>query len=196
MSESRSVAPARSTDCARRTVLRGAAGLVLAWLTPIRSAAQEAPGPAPAAGDLLVRVGDPDLIPIAPDDVPYNSRGLMVWAISPTGNAPKNFAMHQIIVARLNPSTLAESTRARAADDVVAYSAICTHNGCEVDESLGDSQTIYCSCHQSTFDPRESGVPIGGPANRGLPALPLRLDSGRLVVAGPFTSTPGYGPLA
>ncbi len=196
MSESGSVSPVRSTDCARRTVLRGAAGLVLAWLTPIRAAAQDAPGPAPATGDLLVRVGDPNLIPIAPDDVPYDGRGLMVWAIPPTGTTPKNFAMHQIIVARLNPSTLAESSRARAADDVVAYSAICTHNGCEVDESLGDSQTIYCSCHQSTFDPRESGVVIGGPAHRALPALPLRLDSGRLVVAGPFTSTPGYGPLA
>ena len=182
-------------DCRRRAVLRGAAGLVLAWLTPIRAAAQEAPGPPPADGDLLVRVGDPNLIPIAPDDVPFDGRGLMVWAIPPTGNSPKNSAMHRIIVARLHPSTLAESTRARAADDVVAYSAICTHNGCEVDESLGESQTIYCSCHRSTFDPRESGIVVGGPASRGLPALPLRLDSGRLVVAGPFTSTPGYGPV-
>ncbi len=193
MSESRSLSPERSTECARRTVLRGAAGLVLAWLTPIRAAAQDAPGPAPAAGDLLVRVGDPNLIPIAPDDVPFDGRGLMVWAIAPAGDTPKSFAMHQIILARLNPTTLGDSTRARAADDVVAYSAICTHNGCEVDQSLGESQTIYCSCHQSTFDPRESGVVIGGPANRGLPALPLRLESGRIVVAGPFTSTPGYG---
>ncbi len=195
MSEPRSVPTARSTDCARRTVLRGAAGLVLAWLTPIRVHAQDAPGPPPAAGDLLVRVGDPNLIPIAPDDVPFDGRGLMVWAIPPTGDVPKNSAMHRIIVARLNPSSLAETTRARAADDVVAYSAICTHNGCEVDESLGESQTIYCSCHRSTFDPRESGMVIGGPASRGLPALPLRLDSGRLVVAGPFTSMPGYGPI-
>ncbi len=189
------VAP-RSTDCQRRTVLRGAAaGLVLAWLTPVRAFAQPAPGPPPAEGDLLVRVDDPNLIPIAPDDVPFDGRGMMVWAIAPKGDVVKNFPMHRIIVARLNPASLADATRALAADDLVAYSAICTHNGCEVDEPLGESQTIFCSCHSSTFDPRESGAVIGGPAPRRLPQLPLRQVDGRIVVAGAFTATPGYGPL-
>jgi rieske iron-sulfur protein len=195
MAHSRPARPPRSTDCPRRTLLRGAAGLVLAWLSPIRAAAQDAPAPPPAAGDLLVRVGDTGLIPIAPDDVPFDGRGLMVWAIAPPGDVPKIGSINQIIVARVNPSSLGEATRALAADDLVAYSAICTHNGCEVDESLGDSQTIYCSCHQSTFDPRDSGAVIGGPAPRALPALPLRVTDGRLVVGGPFTSAPGYGPV-
>lgn len=185
----------RTTDCQRRTVLRGAAGLVLAWLTPVRAFAQEPQGPPPAEGDLLVRVDDANLIPIAPDDVPFDGRGMMVWAITPKGDVVKNSPMHRIIVARLNPASLAEGTRALAADDVVAYSAICTHNGCEVDEPLGDSQTIFCSCHSSTFDPRESGAVIGGPAHRRLPQLPVRQVDGRIVVAGPFTATPGYGPL-
>ena len=35
---------------------------------------------------------------------------------------------------------------------------------------------------------------IGGPANRRLAALPIKVESGRLVVAGPFTEPPGYGP--
>jgi Rieske Fe-S protein len=176
-------------------VLRGAAGLVLAWLTPVRAFAQESQGPPPADGDLLVRVGDANLIPIAPDDVPFDGRGMMVWAITPKGDVVKNGPMHRIIVARLNPATLAEGTRALAADDLVAYSAICTHNGCEVDEPLGESQTIFCSCHSSTFDPRESGAVIGGPAPRRLPQLPLKQVDGRIVVAGVFTATPGYGPL-
>lgn len=186
----------RSTECQRRTVLRGAAaGLVLAWLTPVRAFAQEAQGPPPAAGDLLVRVDDANLIPIAPDDVPFDGRGMMVWAITPKGYVVKNSPMYRIIVARLNPATLTEGTRALAADDVVGYSAICTHNGCEVDEPLGESQTIFCSCHSSTFDPRESGAVIGGPAPRRLPQLPLKQVDGRIVVAGGFTATPGYGPL-
>ena len=196
MAETLPLPSARPTDCQRRTVLRGAAaGFVLAWLTPVRAFAQEPQGPPPAEGDLLVRVDDPNLIPISPDDVPFDGRGMMVWAIATKGDVVKNSPMHRIIVARLNPASLAEGTRALAADDVVAYSAICTHNGCEVDEPLGESQTIFCSCHSSTFDPRESGAVIGGPAHRRLPQLPVRQVDGRIVVAGPFTATPGYGPL-
>jgi rieske iron-sulfur protein len=195
MADTLPLASPRPTDCQRRTVLRGAAGLVLAWLTPVRAFAQEAQGPPPAEGDLLVRVGDDNLIPIAPDDVPFDGRGLMVWAINPKGDVVKSSAMHRIIVARLNPATLSDGTRALAADDLVAYSAICTHNGCEVDAPLGESQTIFCSCHSSTFDPRESGAVIGGPAPRRLPQLPLRQVDGRIIVAGSFTATPGYGLL-
>lgn len=194
MDHTRPVSVPRATDYPRRTVLRSAAGLVLACMTPARADAQEVSSPPPADGDWLVRVGDDNLIPIAPDDVPFDGRGLMVWAMAPKGDVVKNGTLNRIIVARLNPASLDDTTRGRAAGDIVAYSAICTHNGCEVDEPLGESQTIYCSCHQSTFDPRESGAVIGGPAPRRLPALPLRLVDGRLAVAGGFTSTPGYGP--
>lgn len=196
MTSSRHLRRLRSTDYPRRTVLRGAAGLFLAWMTPVRAAGQDADAPPPAAGDLLVRVDDPAFIPLAPDDVPFDGRGVMVWAIGPQANVPKQGSMNRILLARLNPATLGGATRANAADDIVAYSATCTHSGCEVDESLGESQTIFCGCHNSTFDPRDSGAVIGGPAPRRLPALPLRVDSGRLVVAGPFTSMPGFGPMA
>lgn len=194
MDQMRLTPPARSTDYPRRAVLRGAAGLVLAWMTPVRGAEQDEPSLPPAAGDWLVRVGDENLIPIAPDDVPFDGRGLIVWAMAPKGDVVKSGTLNRIIVARLDPASLDDATRGRAADDLVAYSAICTHNGCEVDAPLGESQTIYCSCHRSTFDPRESGAVIGGPAPRRLPALPLRVVDGRLAVAGGFTSTPGYGP--
>ena len=82
------------------------------------------------------------------------------------------------------------------ADGVVAYSAICTHSGCEVDESLGGNETLYCSCHGSTFDARRAAAPvISGPAPRRLPQLPLRVDGGRLVVAGPFDSARVIRPI-
>ena len=186
--------PVPSTDPAmndRRTLLRTAAGLVLAWLTPIRSDAQS-PGPTVAAGDLLVRVGDASLIPITPDDVPFDGRALLVWPLS-GDTARDNTPLNKIVVARLNPAGLSEATRARAVDDIVAYSAVCTHSGCEVDEAIGESQTLFCSCHGSTFDPRDSGLAIGGPAPRALPPLPLKLEGGRLAVAAPFLTPPGFG---
>ncbi len=194
MSQNPPVPSPRSTDCARRTVLRGAAGLMLAWLTPVRAAAQEAEVAGPAAGDWLVRVGDTNLIPLTPDDVPADGQAVMVWPLAPKGDVLKDgSSLNRILLARLNPSSLSAATRGRAADDIVAYSAICTHSGCEVDDNVGDNQTIFCSCHQSTFDPRDSGAVIGGPAPRSLPAMPLKLVDGRLVIAGAFTSPPGFG---
>ncbi len=182
-------------DCPRRADLRGAAGGVLAWMTPIRAfAAQEEKGPPPAVGDLLVRVGDDALIPLSPDDVPFDGRGVMVWAIGPTAGAAKTGQLNKILLARLNPANMAESTKQRAADDIVAYSAVCTHAGCDVDEGLGSNESIFCSCHGSAFDARNGGANLGGPANARLAALPLKADGGRLVVAGPWTTPPGFGP--
>ena len=194
MSDARSTRPPLTTDCPRRAVLRGAAGLVLAWMTPIRAAAAQESGPPPAAGDLLVRVDDAVLVPLAPDDVPFDGRGLLVWAIGPADSAAKTAKLNKIILARLNPAMMAGNTRQRAADDIVAYSAVCTHAGCDVDEGLGGNESIFCSCHGSTFDARNAGANIGGPAHRRLASLPLKAEGGRLVVAGPFSESPGYGP--
>jgi rieske iron-sulfur protein len=195
MADSSRVPAPISTNCPRRAVLRGAAGVVLAWMTPIRAyAAQEAKGPPPAAGDLLVRVGDDSLIPLSPDDVPFDGRGVMVWAIGPAASVAKTGQLNKILLARLNPANMADGTRQRAADDIVGYSAVCTHAGCDVDEGLGSNESIFCSCHGSAFDARNGGENIGGPANSRLAALPLKAEGGRLVVAGPFTSPPGFGP--
>lgn len=194
MADSTTTPAPRVPDCQRRAVLRGAAGLVLAWLTPIRAAAQEPSSPPPAVGDLLVRVDDESLIPLSPDDVPFDGRGLMAYAIGPTDTVAKSGQMNRIILARLNPATLRGVTQERAAGDIVAYSAVCTHAGCDVDEGIGPNEVIYCACHGSSFSARNAGVKLGGPATRDLPALPLKDDGGRLVVAAPFTSTPGYGP--
>ena len=61
MSELPDTSHPRAFDCPRRAVLKGAAGLVLAWMTPVRaSAAVQESGPPPVAGDLLVRADDPD----------------------------------------------------------------------------------------------------------------------------------------
>jgi Rieske Fe-S protein len=176
----------------RRTLLRGTAGLLLAWLTPRTAAAQDGRAARPAAGDLLVKVGDGSSAPLTPADVSAGNP-TMAWAMTPDSGAVKSGSrLNRILLVRLDPDGLLESTRARAAEGVVAYSAICTHTGCEVGSYLADEQQLYCECHQSKFDPRDQARVTDGPAPRNLPALPLRIVEGRLVVAGPFTARPGF----
>lgn len=100
--------------------------------------------------------------------------------------------LNRLVLVRLDPASLSERTRGHAADGVVAYSAVCTHTGCEVGAFRADEQVLFCDCHESKFDPRDQGRVTDGPAPRSLPALPLRVADGRLVVAAPFTARPGF----
>jgi rieske iron-sulfur protein len=177
----------------RRTMLQGAAGLLLAWLAPVTAGAQDGRAARPAAGDWLVKTGDGSLTPLTPDDIPAAANPMMAWAMTPDSSVVKSGSrLNRILLVRLDPAGLVEQTRARAAGGVVAYSAICTHTGCEVGAYLADEQQLYCECHQSKFDPRDQARVTDGPAPRNLPALPLQIAEGRLVVAGPFTARPGF----
>jgi rieske iron-sulfur protein len=177
----------------RRTVLQGAAGLLLAWLAPVAASAQDGRGARPAAGDWLVKVGDGSLAPLTPDDIPAAANPTMAWAMTPDSSVVKSGSrLNRILLVRLDPAVLVEQTSTRAAGGVVAYSAICTHTGCEVGAYLAGEQQLYCECHQSKFDPRDQARVTDGPAPRNLPALPLQIADGRLLVAGPFTARPGF----
>jgi Rieske Fe-S protein len=101
---------------------------------------------------------------------------------------------NQLLLVRLEPDKLTSETRLRSADGVVAYTAICTHSGCDIDDWVAQEQLLSCSCHASIFDPKDAGRVIDGPAPRALPALPLKAVDGRLVVAGPFTTRVGFEP--
>jgi cytochrome b6-f complex iron-sulfur subunit len=59
-------------------------------------------------------------------------------------------------------------------DEVVAYSSVCTHNGCTVVWDAEASE-LSCPCHGSRFDPAD-GAPTTGPARTPLPAVPVTVD--------------------
>jgi Rieske Fe-S protein len=68
----------------------------------------------------------------------------------------------------------------RAADgELTAFSAVCTHAGCDVVWNDGE---IRCPCHHARFDPA-TGEPVRGPAR--LPLTPLEVveRDGKIVVA-------------
>ena len=58
-----------------------------------------------------------------------------------------------------------------------AYSAICTHAGCEV--SRATAQAIICTCHNSQFS-TASGAVLSGPAGRALKSYEVVERSGLL----------------
>ncbi len=76
----------------------------------------------------------------------------------------------------------------------IAFSKICTHAGCPVAQYEKNINLLLCPCHQSTFDVLTGAQPVGGPAGRPLPQLPLYIDSrGLLRAQGNFSSAPGPG---
>ncbi len=177
----------------RRSFVKGLAAAVLTWLVPRTSTAQEARTSRPVAGDLIVRHGDAGATPLTPADVAAGATPTIAWPMSADDKVVRNGSrLNRLVIVRLDAAALANRTRQRAADGIVAYSAICTHTGCEVGAFLPEEQALYCECHQSRFDPRDEAKVTDGPAPRNLPALPLQVVDGRLVVAGPFSTRPGF----
>ena len=96
----------------------------------------------------------------------------------------------QVVLVRMPPELLSERTIERGAvDGWVAYSKICTHAGCSVGLLGVDNRPpetirqLVCPCHQSVFDPLDSARPVGGPATRSLPQLPLDIDQDGFLIA-------------
>ncbi len=58
---------------------------------------------------------------------------------------------------------------------IVAYSMFCTHLGCSVDLDK-ESGMLMCECHQTLYDPKQSGKVVEGPAPNSLPMISLDVD--------------------
>jgi len=134
-----------------------------------------------------VRVGSAAPTPLTPDNLPLGAGPVMAWPMEPAGNVVRDGSrLNKVLLLRLDPSVLDAQTAERAANGVVAYSAICPHTGCEVVNWLADKQILDCPCHNSEYDPKAGARVISGPSPRGLAALPLRIADGKLVVARAF----------
>lgn len=171
----------------RREVLKGAIALGL------RFGQEDPTAVRPKEGDLLVKPGDAGNTPLMPADIPLGAKHTLAWAMDPAAKTVRSGSrLNQLLLVRFDPEKMAPETRARSAAGVLAYTAICTHNGCDIDDWLAAEQLLSCSCHSSSFDPKDGARVVDGPAPRVLPALPLKIVDGKLVVARPFTSPVGY----
>jgi rieske iron-sulfur protein len=174
----------------RRSAL--AAGLGLVGASRLAFAEDDPRRERPQEGDVLVKVGAADPAPLKVADLPLGGPQVLAWPMQPaTSTVCDGTRLNKVLLLRLDPAGFSPATRARAADGVVAYSAVCPHAGCEVTQWLAENQRLECPCHYSQYDPKSGGEVVGGPSPRALPALPLKSVDGRLVVAKPFTGRVG-----
>jgi rieske iron-sulfur protein len=177
----------------RRTVLRGAVGVVSMPLIDI-SAAAEPKAMRPQAGDLLVfAFGDRKGEVIKPADLELDGPQQLAWAMEPqTKTVRDGSRLNQVLLIRLSPQDLSPETKTDSADGIVAYSSVCTHQGCDVSQWKAENRMLLCVCHRSEFDPKDKAAVTSGPAPRRLPMLPVKLVEGQLHVAGGFRGKPGF----
>ena len=174
----------------RRRVIRiGAAGLVAPLAFAAWAAAES------WAGDRLVEEdaeGAP--APLRAADL-KPGKPMVAFPFDVKRNAPRNDSrLNKIVLIRLPEADMSAETRARAAGGVLAYSAVCTHQACDVKTWLSKEKALVCYCHSSKFALLDGGAVTAGPASRALPAIPLALEGDQLVIAGAFTATPGGSP--
>lgn len=190
-------------DKTRRALMLAAlaTGTCLATTGPL-AAEDERPGSddRPKAKDLLVfSEGDRQGDVIKPDDLALGGPPVHAWPRDPKSAVIRDGSrLNEILLVKLDPNDFDEETRSFAADNILAYSAICTHAGCSVTEwikaTTADGNVFKCPCHNSEFDPRHGAEIVFGPAPRRLPALPLAIVDGALVISGPFTRKVGVLP--
>ena len=179
--------PCAIATTGRRALLAAGVGLCVGLTAGTTDAQSDPAHDRPQEGDLLVRVGDAAPTPLTPDNIPLGAGQVLGWPMDPVGNVVRDGSrLNKVLLLRLDPAVLEPPTGGRAADGVVAYSAICPHTGCEVVSWYPDRQILECPCHNSQYDPKAGARVIGGPSPRGLAALPLRITDGKLTVARPF----------
>jgi rieske iron-sulfur protein len=125
--------------------------------------------------------------PLRPSDLAVG-KPLLVFPFDPKTGAPKNESRaNKLVVIRLPEDQMEAATKARSAGGVLAYSALCTHQACDVKTWLAKEKVLVCFCHASKFDLLDGAKVVDGPASRPLPGFSLKLEGEFLAIA---TSSP------
>ena len=182
----------------RRAVLEPA--LVFALVPPVQVLAQTlntAPEKLrPQPGDHLVfAFGASEGKLLQPEELVLGAAPVTALPMSSdTGVIRNGSRLNRVMVMRLAPTVLSAKTARGAADGVVAYSAVCSHTGCDVSEWNTETNRLACPCHDSEFEVTDGARVMSGPAPKPLAMLPLEIIGGELRVARGFTRRVGAQP--
>ena len=200
--EEASLTVREGVDGVTRRRLLGAAGaaagvgLGAAALVPLASLG-------PAVGNRLadspwkdgVRLVEENGVAVKPEDLEVGS-----FLTAFAEGADKEGLASSLAVVRVRPDELElpEDRADWAPEGILAFSKICTHAQCAISlfryplfAERSPGPALVCPCHYSTFNVLDGGERIFGPAVRPLPQLPLRIEGGVLVAAGPLSGAGG-----
>jgi rieske iron-sulfur protein len=187
--------PPPGATCQRRLVLLGGASLATfpAFSTRADDTADDPASMLAQPGDRFVYLGgDSNGQVIKAADLPVGGPQVQAYPMDPKSGVVRDGSpLNLVILARFNPADLKEETRAISGEGVVAYTAVCTHQGCPVNMWEKDAGALFCSCHGSQYDPKDGAEVVAGPAPRALPALPIKIEDGVPVAAGAFSGRVG-----
>lgn len=170
------------------------AGLVTGLVTPSSLLAQPPDRLRPQPGDVLVYDGsEQDAQQIMADNLELNAQPVAALPRDPVSGVIRNRSrLNRIMVMKVDPDALSSQTKENSASGIIAYSAICTHTGCDITNWNAEQLNMACPCHESQFDVLNGGSVVGGPAPRPLAMLPLVIDQGRVIVAAEFSGRVGF----
>jgi Rieske Fe-S protein len=179
--------------CSRRDFIKIALATGLGVSVRETMADDAAANAPPKAGDLFVfSDGDHMNEQIKAADLPLNGPQVLAWPMDSASKTVRSGSrLNQVILVKLDPASLDDETRARSAEGVVAYSAVCKHAQCPVNGWIHEKQVLHCYCHDSQYDPKHGAKVVFGPAPRSLPALPVKIVDGTLMAAGTFLGKVG-----
>ena len=192
MPDKRPATQGNSTKFKRRTVCKF--GLIGSLGFPIEALGQLPSSMRPQRGDRLVFEEGPDAGELVrPSLLQLNQKPVAALARdAATDTLRDGSRLNRVMITRVDASKLTENYQAKVADGVIAYSAVCTHTGCDVINWDAGLLRMACPCHESQFDIYDGARVVGGPAPRPLALLPLEIIDDLVVVAGDFIGRVGF----
>ena len=181
-------------------ILGGSTLALSLGLTPEEAVAAAQPKPEkmyPQKGDriLLIR-GDYKNQLLRPEMLELGAKPAEGFPLDPkTEILRRKNPANRMLVMRRDEAEMDPTTRARSADGVLVYSALCPHCGCQKLAWTPSTPSLGCMCGQLTAEPDKAEA--AAPALRRLPMTPLGLDDeGFIVAADSFTSQRAMGVAA
>ena len=124
-----------------------------------------------------------DFAPLRPSDLKV-AKPLLVFPFDTQTGKPKNESRaNKLVLIRLHEDQMEAATKGRSAGGVLAYSALCTHQACDVKTWISKEKVLVCFCHASKFDLLDGAKVVDGPASRPLPSFSLKLEGEFLAMA-------------
>ena len=124
-----------------------------------------------------------DFAPLRPSDLKV-AKPLLAFPFDTQTGKPKNESRaNKLVLIRLPEDQMEAATKGRSAGGVLAYSALCTHQACDVKTWIAKEKVLVCFCHASKFDLLDGAKVVDGPASRPLPSFSLKLEGEFLAIA-------------